>query len=345
MMFAPRHLFTVGIGALLALSPAARVDAAPSESLQACIARCNKSKLSETNRETCRLDCELDAATDPEAIQAEVERRRPQPQPQPTAGTGGASVTTPAPTPTPAAGGREGCKAQCEADRSLSRDDRATCKLECDQSDEPGGASAPANPGAGAAATVGAGPSATGPGAAGPIVAVPTSARPLAAPGTSPSGFLAMCFQTCRSGPVRLSPTDQETCRLTCEDAASFVELALDAAPLWFSPPAGLAAAPQPAAVAPATTPAVIPVSAKPVAPGKPATPPVAAPVAAPAQGCDGARDTCTGACDKVRGGCERGCKQKNATDRETCKLECSEGVSLCRADCISAHATCVNKR
>ena len=181
-------------------------------------------------------------------------------------------------------------------------------------------------------------------GATGPVIAAPTNARPAANLGASPSGFLAMCFQTCRSGPVRLSLTDQETCKLTCENAASIVDTALDAAPLWFSPTATTPTPMPPVTPATPPTPGVktAPVGTPTATPG---TNPPASKAAPPGNTCDAARDTCTGACEKTRASCERGCKQKNATDRETCKLDCGEGTDLCRADCTAEHATCANRR
>ena len=62
------------------------------------------------------FDCENEAASDPEQIRAQMERQ-----------------TAPTTPKTPAASGRTnkaplGCKASCDADRSLSVDDRASCK-------------------------------------------------------------------------------------------------------------------------------------------------------------------------------------------------------------------------
>lgn len=312
--------FLVAMGATLAA-------AAPAESLSACLDRCDRARLSETNRATCRLDCEQDAATDPELIRSQIAAQtktgtgpKPTPTPRPT------TATT---TPTPAVTGRAACKAECAADRTLSADDRATCQLECDQlEDTPG-----TRGGAGATRTE---PASTTP--SGPIaVATGSVVRPSL--GVGPSSFLAMCLETCRKGPVKLSATDQATCRLTCENSASVVDVALDAVPSgWFAvaPAPTVMTAPRPAPVTVTATPSSTPPT-RPSAAGTPGT--------AAGGSCLAARTTCESACAKVQALCERGCgKQKIETDRETCKLDCGENLGLCTADCTGAHASCVNR-
>lgn len=314
--------FLVAMGATLAA-------AAPADSLSACLDRCDRARLSETNRATCRLDCEQDAATDPELIRSQIAAQtktgagaKSTPSPRP---------TTASPTPTPAVTGRAACKAECAADRTLSADDRATCQLECDQLED----STRTKGGAGVTTTGPASPSAA---PSGPIaVATGSLARPSL--GVGSSSFLAMCLETCRKGPVKLSATDQATCRLTCENSASVVDVALDAVPSgWFAvaPAPTVMTAPRPAPATVTATPTSTP-PARPSAAG--------APGAAAGGSCQAARTTCEGACAKVQALCERGCgKQKVETDRETCKLDCGENLGLCTADCTGAHASCVNR-
>jgi hypothetical protein len=344
----------------LALGATLAIAAPAEDGLSACLAKCNRSKLSETNRETCRLDCEVDASTDPDAINADVKRRLAPKEPgatgttpgsaKPTGGTTAGSAKPAGSTTTPVggtapvapAGGRAGCKAQCDADRTLSADDRATCKLECDLVDDP------TPPATGTATgTDPKGMPATGTLTVPGLVAKPTGSD-TSTLGASSAGFLSMCMQSCRSGPVKLSETDQATCQLTCENAATVVDFAVDAAPtMWmgiaptptlFAQPKQPTTATPPATGAPpasATPAATVGVKAK-----QPATP-------APASTCDAARGVCSDACGKVQKRCEQGCKGKglSATDRETCKLECGEADGLCRADCVADHATCVNRR
>lgn len=316
--------FLVAMGATLAA-------AAPADSLSACLDRCDRARLSETNRATCRLDCEQDAATDPELIRSQIAAQtktgagpKSTPAPRP---------TTPATTPRPVLTGRAACKAECAADRTLSADDRATCQLECDQLEETAGTR-------GGAVVTTVGPASPTPSAApsGPI-AVATGAVVRPSLGVGPSSFLAMCLETCRKGPVPLSATDHATCRLTCENSASVVDVALDAVPSgWFAaaPAPTVMTAPRPAPTTVTATPTSTP----------PARPSVAGATGTAAGGsCQAARTTCEGACAKVQAQCERGCgKQKVETDRETCKLDCGENLGLCTADCTGAHASCVNR-
>ncbi|WAS98727.1 hypothetical protein [Nannocystis punicea] len=321
----------MGLGASLAA-------AAPADALSACLERCDRARLSETNRATCRLDCEQDAATDPELIRSQIAAQtktgtgaKPTPSPRPN------QTAAAAPTPAPALTGRAACKAECAADRTLSADDRATCALECDQLDEP---ARPVGSGAPSAATTGPATTAvggsvtavTGGATSGPVAVATGSVAPPSL-GVGPSSFLAMCLETCRKGPVKLSATDQATCRLTCENSASVVDVALDAVPSgWFAAPAlTVMTAPRPAPVTASAT----------------GTPAPARPMTTPAAGgsCQAERATCESACGKVRAQCERGCgKQKVKTDRETCKLECGENLGLCTADCAGAYASCVNR-
>ncbi|PCC66890.1 hypothetical protein SAMN02745121_00380 [Nannocystis exedens] len=318
--------FTVamGVGASLAA-------AAPADALSACLDRCNRARLSDTNRATCRLDCEQDAATDPELIRSQIAGKaktgagpKPTPSPRP----------TPTP-PTPTSTGRAACKAECAADRTLSTDDRATCQLECDQLEETAGTGRPSGASATASgATNGPASAATG----GPIAVATGSVAPPSL-GVGPSSFLAMCLETCRKGPVRLKATDLATCRLTCENSASVVDVALDAVPTGW-----ITAAPAPTVMT-APRPAPATVTATPTATPPTRPPATSTPGAAAGGSCQAARTTCEGACVKVQAQCERGCsKQKIETDRETCKLDCGENLGLCTADCTGAHASCVNR-
>lgn len=310
------------------------VDAAHSATgLTACLAECNHAKLSATNKASCRLDCEQDAASDPELIRAQIDERNPT-RPRTTPTTAKTPTTAPATTPAtrsgPAAG--PGCKSACDADRTLSVDDRATCKLECDLDPD-----SPVNRGA--------------PGVA-PTVPPPRGSSPLTfqLSGPPPSeaaqaGFLDKCYATCQQGPYKLSATDFETCRLDCQTMASVVDVARGFVPDVWTTPARPATTPtpppQPTKVA-TNTPPVSPT------PAKTTPPPRASGTDSPAfDSCGEELSTCNDRCASTVKKCERGCGRKHLieTDRETCKLTCDEDVSGCQGDCMAANANCVNAR
>jgi hypothetical protein len=113
--------------------------AAASDKLSACLARCDRARLSETNRATCRLDCEQDAATDPERVRAQIRETR-------------AAARTPEVAPR-AASSRLNERAECEA-RCTSATDRAACERAC----APAAATKGASGGARASVTLGLGP-------------------------------------------------------------------------------------------------------------------------------------------------------------------------------------------
>ena len=285
-----------------------------SPTLSACLAQCKKSNLSETNRATCRLDCETDAASDPEQIRARMERSTPTPPAR-----SGPSPTRPDPAPMASAGGPAKCKAGCDADRSLSVDDRASCKLDCEQEALPV------------------------PGGPLPIAgAPPPSVAPVPRPGVptqSQAGFLARCHATCSPGPGARGATDFETCKLDCDTMASVLDVASQWVPdAWLTP----------APATPVTTPATVPAVR---APTPVASPPITAPVSSPpvasADTCGPALARCNAGCTRQEGTCERACGRKHVqeTDRETCKLGCGTDREVCQGDCLSASATCVNGR
>jgi hypothetical protein len=287
----------LGLATAAALVGAGVAAAAPGSGLQACLAECRKARLSSTDRASCRLDCETDAASDPELIRAQIDR----------------TVSVPRPSAPPASAGEPGCKAACDADRALSVDDRATCKLECDLD-----ANSPVNRNSAYSVQ-----------------------KP--APTPSPAGFMDRCYGSCE--PKRRTPTDFAACRLDCETMGGVIEFAQ----YWV--PTALREAP--AVTRPATSPVAPPVSATPpVAPPSLAAPTPTrpqAPPATPASGdlCGDELGRCNDRCMTTQRSCERGCGRKHVieTDRETCKLTCETDREVCQGDCLAASATCVNRR
>lgn len=307
------------------------VAQAAAESLQACLAECKRARLSETNRASCRLDCETEAASDPDLIRAQIDRTTPTPRPQPTPGAPTTS-TTPAPSSTPSAPG-PGCKAACDADRTLSVDDRATCKLECDlDPDSPVDRTTPSGP-------------------------PPKGSSPLtfqlSGPPPSPAvqaGFIERCYATCQKGPYKLSATDFETCKLDCQTMASVVDVARGFVPeAWTagpSAPAPVATPAQPAKVAATSKPGA-PTTAPPVTPtpAKTTTPRAPAADRSVVEICGDELGACNTRCNAAVKKCQRGCGGRVETDRETCKLTCETDSEVCLNDCLAANATCVNTR
>jgi len=311
----------VGVG----LGAAHAAHSAPAGGLSACLAECNHAKLSATNKASCRLDCEQDAASDPELIRAQIDDRNPVRPSRPT--------TTPATRTEPAAG--PGCKAACDADRTLSVDDRASCKLDCDLDPD-----SPVNRG-----STGVLKAAPPPHGSSPLT------FQLAGPPPSEAvqaGFLDKCYATCQQGPYKLSTTDFETCKLDCQTMASVVDVARGFVPdVWTTPvktPAATPAIPttptQPTRVA-THTPPVSPTPAK-------TTPPRASGTERSAvEICGEELTTCNDRCSGAVKKCERGCGRKHLveTDRETCKLTCETDTEVCQGDCLAANANCVNTR
>lgn len=286
-----------------------------SPSLSACLAECKRPQLSATNRASCRLDCENEAASDPEQIRAQMER-----QTAPTTTNSPAAATRPGKAPL-------GCKASCDADRSLSVDDRASCKLDCEQEalPVPGGPVAPKVPGAQGRI-------------APPGVPTPTP-DPIVTPTPTQAGFLARCHATCSPGFGPREAADFATCKLDCETMASVLDVARDWVPdAWRSTPTPV----MPTPVMP--TPVVVPVAPRVAA--APSPRPVATPSPGPiAQGCGPALDRCNAGCSKQEGACGRRCSGRSATDRETCKLTCGTDREVCQGDCLSASAACLNSQ
>lgn len=292
----------VGLG--LGLGPAQAAT-----SLQTCLASCKRAGLSATNRASCRLDCEADAASDPEVIRGKIAPlTRPATSSPRAAGTTVASARGPA------------CKAGCDADGSLSEDDRATCKLECDlePAPMPTGTPPPMRP-----------PRTTSP------PSTPTTSTPVPAAG-SQAEFLGRCHATCTPGSNARAATDFESCKLDCQTMASVLDVASTLVPdAWLESPRSATpiATPTPRATPPVVTP-------------KP-TRPRAAPVANGGDTCGPALQTCRADCVKAEAKCARACGRKHLseTDRETCKLGCGTDQEVCQGDCLTATATCVNSR
>jgi len=303
------------VGAVFAGSAGLEIGLAQANpGLGACLADCKRPGLSATNRASCRLDCENEAASDPEQIRAQMERQ-----------TGAANPSSPA-NNTRTNRAPRGCKASCDADRSLSVDDRASCKLDCEQEamPVPGGPVAPKVPGAAK-------------GLAAPTPAPTLPPGPTLTP-TSQAGFLARCKATCNPGFGPREAADFETCKLDCETMASVLDVARDWVPdAWLAP-----AAPAPAAPTPVTpsAPPVARVTAPPPGPTRPVATP--APIA---QGCGPALDRCNAGCTKQEGACGRRCSGRSATDRETCKLTCGTDREVCQGDCLTASAACMNSQ
>lgn len=292
--------------------------------LKACLAECNHAKLSATNKASCRLDCETDAASDPELIREQIGDPRPRPTGGTTTPAGG--TTTPAqPSSGPVVG--PGCKAACDRDRSLSVDDRATCKLECDLDPD-----SPVNGGA----TVKAGPPPRG---SSPLTFQLSGPPPSEAVQT---GFIDKCYATCQQGPYKLSATDFETCKLDCQTMASVVDVARGFVPdAWTTPSTTSAPPTSPTRVA-TNTPSVT------STPAKTTPPPRASGADRPgAETCGDELTACNNRCSAAVKQCERGCGRKHLieTDRETCKLTCETDTEVCQGDCLASEATCVNNR
>jgi len=311
-------------GALFAGSLGLGIGLAQASSgLSACLADCKRPNLSATNRASCRLDCETEAASDPEQIRAQMARQTSAGTAAPATAPVGSTRANKAPT---------SCKASCDADRSLSVDDRASCKLDCEQEVLPMPGGAPAAPVAGNRG-------------APPVVAPVALALTPPPPSPTQAGFLARCQAICSPGFGPREAADFETCKLDCETMASVLDVARD----WV-PDAWLAA--------PSTTPVVatsavapVPVVARilPPEPTRPVTPsPVVKPAPAPtAQGCGPALERCNAGCSKQEGACGRSCARsgRSETDRETCKLTCGTDREVCQGDCLSASATCLNSQ
>jgi hypothetical protein len=313
--------------------------AAASPGLDACLTECKRSQLSMTNRATCRLDCEVDAASDPEQIRARMApASRPAARPD---------VPTPAASAGPPNG--LGCKAACAADSSLSVDDRATCTLECDlePAPMPTGTPPPMRPPRLA-------PEPTPPPGPTPMPGRAAgltwrSAGPVAADAALQSGFLAKCHATCKSGPSPREVTDFETCKLDCDMMASVLDVASGFVPdAWLEVPRPIATR-DPTPVSALTT---SPTPTKPVVePRLPSTAP-AKPVGTPSSEpepdtCAAVLSRCNTRCAKAEASCRRACgrKQGSETDRETCKLGCGTDLEVCQGDCLTDHATCVNNQ
>ncbi len=287
--------------------------------LSACLADCKRPGLSATNRASCRLDCENEAASDPEQIRAQMQRPS----------TPTAPAASPRPNKAPL-----GCKASCDADRSLSVDDRASCKLDCEQEalPVPGGPVTPKVPGAAKGVT----PPIPGPPA---VSTAPLPGQPLA-PTPSQAGFLARCKATCSPGFGPREAADFETCKLDCETMASVLDVAREWVPdAWLAPATPV--------VTPVVTPPA-PIVAQVTAPSPVPSPATKRPATAPApivQGCGPALDRCNASCSKQEGTCSRRCSGRTATDRETCKLTCGTDREVCQGDCLTAQAACMNSQ
>ncbi|HEY0139017.1 MAG TPA: hypothetical protein VGB85_33250, partial [Nannocystis sp.] len=320
-MSSPRTQLLAPLAALTVLVGIGVGWAHAGSTLSSCLAECKRSHLSVTNRATCRLDCEVDAASDPEVIQAQTASLRP-PVPRPAS----RPVKPPAPAPVASSArpGDPGCKAACDADAALSADDRATCKLECDLVPDPmpTGTPPPMRPPSAAAlasARTGTAPTTTTPGAA---VARTAADRP---------GFLARCHATCKPGRGEREATDYESCKLDCNNMASVLDVASVWVPeAWDGRPAVAA-------------PPVVPVEPGPVV-TRPAPPRRAAPAPARAT-CGPTLEKCRASCVTSETKCAQKCSRKHIqeTDRETCKLGCGTDQEVCQGDCLSATATCVN--
>ena len=313
-------------------------------SLSACLAECKRSQLSVTNRATCRLDCEVDAASDPELIRAQTPPLRPpvpRPESRPTPVPSHVSAPPrPQPTAPPGTIARaadSGCKPACEANTTLSLDDRATCKLECDLVPDPfpTGTPPPMRPPSVDALALARGTAA----APGPH-AVAAGTRSAA----DQPGFLTRCHATCKPGRNEREATDHESCKLDCDNMASVLDIASTWIPeAWDGRPAdapGAPGAPQVAAAAP-VVPAPV---ASPIR-----TPRTTVPRSEPAPSqratCGPTLERCRATCVKTETRCTRACGRKHVieTDRETCKLGCGTDQEVCQGDCLGATATCVN--
>ena len=325
-MSSPRMRF-VGVGALqvligLGLGLVLGVgQARAGSSLEACLAGCKRSGLSETNRATCRLDCETDAASDPDLIRAKI-APLPGPKRPPAATTRpGRGEATPASVRGPA------CKTACDDDRALSEDDRATCKLECDlePAPMPTGTPPPMRPAK-------ASPAASTPTPVGPRVA----STPPSAVAVNQAEFLGRCHATCTPGATAREATDHDSCKLDCDTMASVLDVADALVPdAWRVSPRI------------ATRVEMVTAPAAPAPASKPVRARMSAPAAAGGDTCGPDLQTCRASCVKTETRCARACGRKHLseTDRETCKLGCGTDQEVCQGDCLTATATCVNSR
>jgi len=296
-------------------------------SLSTCLAECKRSQLSVTNRATCRLDCEVDAASDPELIRAQTAPLQP-PVPRPASRPTPAPSHAGAPSRQPADASDLGCKPACDADTTLSLDDRATCKLECDLVPDPfpTGTPPPMRPPPAHATTT------TSPSAGPQAVAAGTHSA------VDQPGFLARCHATCKPGRDAREATNYASCKLDCDNMSSVLDIAATWIPeAWDGRPAGAPVL----AVAP-----VVPVSvAAPVKrPGRSATP-NSEPAPSQRATCGPTLERCRATCVKTESKCSKSCGRKHVaeTDRETCKLGCGTDQEVCQGDCLTATATCVN--
>jgi len=331
-MFSPRTQLTTltVVTGLLGLG-AGLVHAG--SSLSSCLAECKRSHLSVTNRATCRLDCEVDAASDPELIRAQTAPLRP-PVPRPPV-PAPKRVTAPA-GPTVAHASDPGCKAACDADGTLSVDDRATCKLECDLVPDPmpTGTPPPMRPPSAAALTPTRAPS-TSPGTSPGVAPAGSAATAGTSTAADQPGFLDRCRATCQPGRNEREATDVESCKLDCENMASV----LDVASLWI--PEAWDGRPSTPASTP--TPAVAPVKPPVIARRTPAA--RAEPAPSLRATCGPTLERCRATCVKTESKCTKACGRKHVieTDRETCKLGCGTDQEVCQGDCLTAVSTCVN--
>ena len=296
--------------------------------LKACLDECRRAKLSETNRASCRLDCETEDSTDPDVIQAQIDRQTSRSVTRPASGKSTSPAT---PGPGPATG--PGCKSACDADRTLSVDDRATCKLECDLDPD-----SPVNRTSAPQVTT------PPPRGSSPLTFQLTGPPPSEA---AQASFRDKCYATCQQGPYKLSPTDFETCKLDCQTMASVLDVASGWLPDAFTS--------VPARTTPAVSPTPTPTPPARVATNSPPISPTPAKTTPPPRAsgtdrsvvaiCGDELSACNDRCSAAVQKCERGCSRKHVieTDRETCKLTCETNTEACQGDCLGANATCVN--
>lgn len=206
-------------------------QASAATGLQTCLAECKRANLSQTNRASCRLDCEADAASDPEVIRARMAEpsRAAAPRVRPPASTTIAPRTPPPVAPARSQAAFLGkCHATCKPGRSeREAADYETCKLDCDTMASVLDVAVTLVPDAWMTS-----PTITSdiePVA--PPVVTPTP-RPVARPTAPASTGLATCgpnLQSCREtcvktetkcngrcGRKHVSETDRETCKLGC---------------------------------------------------------------------------------------------------------------------------------
>ncbi len=311
---------------------------ADNSGLRTCLDACARAKLSETNKATCRLDCETEAASNPENIKPPPQPSPPQPHkkhPPPRT-----TPTTPASPATPGT-----CKAGCDANRSLSVDDRATCKLECDLLASQGIA-APATP-----PPTTPGPTTPPPTTPGPTtITTPATPRPpaLAPTAGTPPGFLDRCYASCQRGRSIRAETNFETCRLDCDTLTSVLDTASGWFPVLASGGTQPPAAPPPAVASPPVLPNVPTKPAPP--PASPSKPEASVPATTPGPArdtCDLQLEQCQSNCDASRTRCSTACNRSSsvATDRETCKLGCDAERETCRGECLGVLVRCHNSR